>query len=618
MSTIERVRELGDRYRLIASVGRGGSGEVYLAEDTSLRRQVAVKTLHEDLANDDRFLTRFRSEAQSVASLNHPNVMAVHDWGEDDVPFLVMEYLGGGSLRAMLDVDSRLTPSQAIAIGIEACKGLHFAHEAGLVHRDVKPANLMFGHEGRLRIADFGLAHALADADSAAVARLVGTARYASPEQAQGLSIDGKSDVYSLGVTLLEAIAGELPMPRQSAEDTLVWRVENDIEIPDSLPEKLGDALRAMTDRDPAARLSASDAGKALLASAEGLPRPQMLPLVGASAKSLHPSLDDMTVHDDPDATEVARTPTVATRAHEDEPARRWPLIFLVFVGIGVAGWFLYNQTEAAQPSDVEVPAVVGLPLADALTQFGDSWILSEKYDRSPDVDQGAIVRTDPPAGSLLTEGEELRYWVSLGLPLIRVPKDDLIGRSQAQAESTIVAEGLTVGAIERINSEDVGTGLVISVQSEAAELPQGDPVDLVVSLGPEARIIQEPTGDAESYVALLVAAGLGVEQLEDWDPDIPEGGFISIIPEVGTAVEKGETVTVTISMGPEPVPVPASAGRDLGDVLDSLDNLGLLAGALEGSGNAGCPVSGTDPPAGTLLQPGNSVTIFLSECDAP
>jgi serine/threonine-protein kinase len=186
------------------------------------------------------------------------------------------------------------------------------------------------------------------------------------------------------------------------------------------------------------------------------------------------------------------------------------------------------------------------------------------------------------------------------------------------QAEATIVAEGLTVGEVERVNSEDVGAGLVISVQSEAAELPQGDPVDLTVSLGPEARIIPAITDDAESYVALLTTAGLGVEQIEEWHPDVPVGGIISVTPDAGSSIERGESVTVVVSMGPEPVPVPQSAGKDLGDLLDDLEELGLLAGALEGSGQAGCPIVGTDPPAGTLLQPGNSVTIFLSECDAP
>ncbi|MET1049735.1 MAG: protein kinase, partial [Acidimicrobiales bacterium] len=200
-------RVLAGRYRLLAPIGAGGSAQVFLAEDTRLKRRVAVKLLHESYARDEAFIRRFRSEAQTAAGLNHPNLLAVFDWGEDEVPFLVTEFIGGGSLRAMLDQGQRLSISQATLIGLEAAKGLDHAHRQGLVHRDLKPANLLFGEDERLRIADFGLARALADAavtePSGAV---LGTARYASPEQAQGRPLDGSSDIYSLALVLIEAV----------------------------------------------------------------------------------------------------------------------------------------------------------------------------------------------------------------------------------------------------------------------------------------------------------------------------------------------------------------------------------------------------------------------------
>src|ERR1700760_3885014 len=201
-------RVLGKRYRLLSALGTGASAHVYLAEDVSLQRHVAVKVLQPGLATDEAFLKRFRAEARSVASLNHPHVLRVFDWGEDtDGPYLVLEYLGGGSLRDMLDRDVRLSHSQAAVLGAEVAQGLAYAHRRGLVHRDIKPANLLFDDEGRLCIADFGLARALAEAAwTEPAGAVLGTARYASPEQVQGASVDGKSDVYALGLVLIEAV----------------------------------------------------------------------------------------------------------------------------------------------------------------------------------------------------------------------------------------------------------------------------------------------------------------------------------------------------------------------------------------------------------------------------
>ena len=230
-------RVLSGRYRLIAPVGTGASAQVFLADDVRLRRRVAVKVLHAALADDDAFLRRFRAEAQAAAALNHPNIVAVYDWGDDDgTPYIVTEYLGGGSLRAVLDQGVRLTPSQALLVGLEATRALDYAHRRGFVHRDVKPANLLFGEDGRLRIADFGLARALAEAAwTEPQGAVLGTARYASPEQAQGQPVDGKADVYSLGLVLIEAVTGTVPFAADTTIATLMARVGKPVEVPDAL-----------------------------------------------------------------------------------------------------------------------------------------------------------------------------------------------------------------------------------------------------------------------------------------------------------------------------------------------------------------------------------------------
>ena len=555
--------------------------------------------------------------------------MAVYDWGEDDVPFLVMEILSGGSLRSMLDDGAVLTPSQTIALGLDACRGLQYAHAQDLVHRDITPANLLFGDDSRLRIADFGLARALAESGWTEPGKdLVGTARYASPEQAQGMRLTGASDVYSLGLILVEALSGSVPFSADTMLGTLTARVESDVPIPD-VPERLADALRAMTQRDPEQRPTSKQAGTLLLKAAEGLPRPKPLPLVGIPALAVGRAVLDETMHsgsggledldrtvqEAPDRTEVAGTPVVQTS--RDEPVRRWPWLVLSVAAIAVAAWFVINQIGDAGLDEEAVPNVVGLTMEEAIAELGPTWDLQERLDRVTDVPRGQVIRTDPPEGAMLEVGQPLRYWVSLGLPLIRVPVAALIGRSKEQAIAPLAAALLTVGEIDEVNSEEVGAGLVMSVEAPALELPQGDPVDLVVSLGPNLRVIPQagPGTDTDQYIADLVEAGLGVEQSDEFDDEVPLGQFVSIEPPPGSEIARGGQVVIVISAGPVPVPVPETSGLDLGDALDRLDAVGLLAGDLLGSGNARCSVVGTDPPSGTELQPGSAVSVFLSDC---
>ena len=657
--------ELGGRYRLIRSIGRGSSATVFEAEDSILERRVAVKVMHRELSGDKQFLDRFVQEARSAAALSHSNVMLVHDWGEDEsehggTPFLVTELLTGGSLRDMLDQDVVCSPSQVIAFGIDACRALHYAHGQGLVHRDVTPANLMFTGEGDLKIADFGLARALADSGWTEPGKtLVGTARYSSPEQAQGHRLTAASDVYSLGLILIEALSGSAPFSADTLLGTLTARVESDVPIPD-VPEALASVLRSMTQRDPAARPTSHDAGVGLLGSAKGMPRPAALPLVvlpdeldepeatapaevfepssklssspgviagtratnpeGGQLAAVDPDADpDMTVVDLADRTTIAEIPVVDTG---DEPARRWPVLLLAIAVVASIGWFGWQQFSGGNIQAVAVPDVGGLPLEEALAELGDTWVLEEKLERDASVEQGSVVRTEPVAGELLDEGTELSYWVSLGLPLVRVPEEDLVGRSQAQAIGTLEALELSVGDVELINSEEVGEGNVISVSAEALELPIGASVDLVVSLGPQDRVIPEfdETTDADQLVSDLEEAGLGVARLDEFNDEVEEGVVVSITPVPGTQVDRGSQVEVVVSTGPTPVAIPATSGLSLTDTLDLLDAAGFLAQLVSPEGEDGtflasCAVIGTDPPSPTELQPGNTVQVLMSDC---
>jgi len=270
-------RVLGGRYRLIAPIGTGASAQVFLADDVKLRRRVALKVLHPALSDDQAFLRRFRAEARAAAALSHPNLMAVYDWTDEGDPYLVLEYLGGGSLRALLDRGRRLTVGQAVIVGLEAARALDYAHSKGFVHRDIKPANLLFGDEGRLRIADFGLARALSEATWTEPGDgLVGTARYAAPEQASGARVDGKADIYALGLVLIEAVTGVVPLTSESALSTLLRRIDNAVPIPDAMGP-LVSVLAQVGRPDPSERPGADELGRSLLAVARRLDRPDQV-----------------------------------------------------------------------------------------------------------------------------------------------------------------------------------------------------------------------------------------------------------------------------------------------------------------------------------------------------
>ncbi len=438
-------RVVGSQYRLLAPLGTGSSAHVYLAEEVDTRRRVAVKVLHAALAGDDSFLRRFRVEAQAAAVLNHPHITKVFDWGEyEDGPYLVLEYLGGGSLRALLDDRQRLSPSQATSLGAQAAQALAYAHGRGLVHRDVKPGNLLFDEEGRIRISDFGLARALAEAAwTEPVGSLLGTARYASPEQAQGRPVDGRSDVYSLGLLLVEAVTGHVPFVADTTIATLMARVGSSLEPPEALGP-LGAVVAAATAADPAKRLDAASLAGALNDLARVLPAPA--PLLPVSAPSwLEPDskrvmlgegrpfasdggvrtplgdiLDDdarlLPPEGDP-LSGVGRVPVVdpgvsrlrrrgLLRSRTGRPERRWrraaALGLVVLLGGSAYALFGARVLVASHA----LPVLRGLGPAQARAKLAPLHLSLEvtgrRYD--PDVRAGGIVSQDPPA-ALLGQG---------------------------------------------------------------------------------------------------------------------------------------------------------------------------------------------------------------------
>lgn len=626
-------RVLAGRYRLLAPIGAGASAQVFLAEDTRLRRRVAIKLLHESYADDAAFIRRFRSEAQTAAGLNHPNLLAVYDWGEDDVPFLVTEFIGGGSLRAMLDQGRRLSVAQATLIGLEAARGLDHAHRQGLVHRDLKPANLLFGDDGRLRIADFGLARALADAavtePSGAV---LGTARYASPEQAQGRPLTGRSDVYSLALVLIEAVTGHVPFSVDTTIGTLMARVSEPIPVSSRL-EVLAPVLEAAGRVQPEDRPDAAELSGLFLRATEQLDPPAPLPLAGAIV------LPDAAVEVDRDPTMLpepaeagatvfteAEGPAVAdpmpgrlarrrhrkaaTRAAREEAGgrRRGRIVVLTVVGLLLVAAGAVAAYLAVFPEH-EVPELADQSISDIDALVGDlGFDVQLVGERRTGVPAGAVLDQDPDAGEMLREGQALTVTVNRGPEFVAVPAD-LTNVTVDQARATLEAANLRVGFVSEKYNELVVAGTVQSVPSGFEQIPRNSAVDLVVSLGPRPRTVP---ADAVGRPFDEVAAELGDLSLEVIRVDEPtldqaEGTVTRIEPGPGTTVPRDSTVTVYVAVAQ--VEVPDVTGQDPISATEALEALGLTVSRVQGPPNR--DVMATDPAAGTLVDPGSSVVLI-------
>ena len=608
-------RVLSGRYRLIAPIGSGASALVYLADDTRLRRRVAVKLLHQALAEDEAFLRRFRAEAQAAAALNHPHVLAVYDWGDDErEPYLITEYLGGGSLRAMLDAGKRLTPAQTLMIGLEAARGLEYAHTRGFVHRDIKPANLLFGEEGRLRIGDFGLARALAEAAwTEPSGAMLGTARYACPEQARGEAATGKGDIYSLALVLIEAATGRVPFATDTTIATLMARVDTPVDV----PAELGPLRRVLARAgrpDPDERPDAGEFVVGLLAAAEELSRPEPLPLVGATAGG-----SDVTVVDrdptqlpPPTAVEPAFAGDAAPPATAAAPRRRrrWPLVLAAIVAVlavTAAGAFAWNTLLIPNH---KLPNLVGLTEQQATQQIeSNHWKVRRVESRQDGSKKGSVIAQDPGEGKSLQEKKTVTITVSLGNTLVGVPQD-LGGKTIEDATAELAGVGLTLGNQTPQNDETVPEGVIISIDtSTPPQIPKGDPVNVIVSAGPQPRTIPSiaPTTPFDQAAKAIKDLQLVPQRRDDTSDTVPAGQIVGTDPPAGTQVPRNSTVTIIVSKG---LPtIPNVANQSVADATAALQAAGYTVAGV--SGNPSRTVVGTNPPAGTPAKKGTPVTII-------
>ena len=662
-------RVLGKRYRLLSALGTGASAHVYLAEDVSLQRHVAVKVLQPGLAADEAFLKRFRAEARSVASLNHPHVLRVFDWGEDnDEPYLVLEYLGGGSLRDLLDRDVRLSHAQAAMLGAEVAQGLAYAHVRGLVHRDVKPANLLFDEEGRVRIADFGVARALAEAAwTEPAGAMVGTARYISPEAAEGKPVDGRADVYSLALVLYEAVTGTVPFVTDTTMGTLAARIGQTLPHDPALGP-LDDVLARAAAPDVAARLDAAGLSARLGALAAALPSPAPLPLVFPQLEKSAPiagfqapgvgELTETKVAGVAGAgagatavaaggTMVAAGAPVGTKAGPGEvfdaeafgrskgggapmPApkkrhwwrgngfggrRTWVIagvaLAVVLLAAGLAVAFGTNVLTPSHPT----PTLANLTVAEARTSLAKVHMtLAEgRPIKSITVGSGDIVLQSPKAGVTAKEGTTVTVVVSDGPPNVTVPS--LAGMTCAQATNALAAAHFKSVCGPGAYNNNVVAGVLdiwtIGSTQNPTMAPYGATITLVPSLGHEpATVPQIPqTYTFAQAQAALQAVGLTATQNNQSNPTVPNGDVIGTQPASGAQAPYGSAVTVNVSTGPPTTTVPDVKGDSVQQADAALQQAGLTPSGV--SGNPSNNVIGTQPSIGSTVPTGSAVQLF-------
>lgn len=676
-----RGRVLGGRYQLGALIGTGVSAVVHEAVDLQLERAVAVKIVTAAGGNEPGFQRRFRELASELAALSHPNILAVYDWGHEDIglgdrPYLVTELVTGGSLRSMLDRGRTLTPSQALLVGLDACRGLDHAHRKGLINGDVSPSNLLFGADRRVRVADFGLSMLVARTNRQRANDLdLAAARYFSPEQAQDFVIDHKSDVYSLALSLVESVTGAVPFVGDTTVATLTNRIDRLLPVSADLG-----ALASVLDRagrpNPAERSSAAEMGRALVHAAENLPKPAPLPLVtgGPSLFEAPPGQEttseltrfrDSTgatrrdpsgalprdpsgaIPRDPTGPEGTARPgrpagdpsggisrprvvTVDEEGSETEESVRRPrgtvIAYLALVvGLVAASALAVVAYGKLTEKSFDVPTLIGLDEGRARNEVAaNGWEISAIEETTELQPQGMVFRTEPPAGATLREGDEFVLYVSAGPPLATLP--DVTGQTVEAATATLQAAGLSLVVGQQTFDEQVPIGQIISwVVTAQPTLVAGDDVvrntavTVAVSQGPAPREVPALVGlTFEAAQAVVGEYALGVEQAPEqvFDDTLPAGAIVSQLPEPGSVVERGSGIVVTISKGQDLVTLPEVIGLTLEQADPVLREAGFTVGSVEGDAFAGAVIGasfdGRQLAAGEQFPRGTAIDLIL------
>ncbi len=618
----EDLRVLGGRYEVHNRLARGGMAQVYLARDQMLDRPVAVKELVPEFAVDPTFVERFRREAQAAAGLAHANIVGVYDWGtHDGTYFIVMEYIDGPSLSQVIRRDGPLHPRRAAEITSDVAAALGFAHARGIVHRDVKPGNVLLTASGDAKVTDFGIARALSsvDEDLTQTGSVMGTATYFAPEQAQGLPVDARSDLYSLGVVFYEMATGRTPFTGDSPLAIAYKHVQDDPPAPNTiipdLPDPVNAIIMKLLRKDPAERYASAEDLRADLARyARGEPtnaeRDMMAWVAGAIA-----------------ATAAVETATVVQPSVEPQPEEledheptksrtTWFLAGL-FVLLALLAGFLFWLANGLSESQVTVPDVIGLNIAEARETLEDvDFEVEVVDDPESDVEPGLVTDQDPRERTEADKGSTVVLTVSGEPEVVAVP--DISNMPETEAQRILTEHGLR-WTVESIEDPDREPG-VVSGQDPApgTEVEVDSAVKMYVSKGAGEEIVPDLSGSTlSSAQSELQRLGFLVGgPVEESSSSVSSGRVIRTDPAAGSSVDKGSTVTVVVSSGSRTVSVPDVRNQEEATAVQTLSNRGLNSTVATQTVPPGDPAVGRvlsqNPTGGTSVAVGSTVKLLV------
>src|SRR5262245_36433356 len=604
------------RYRIARKLGGGGMADVYLAEDQELGRRVAIKMLHSRYANDEQFVERFRREATHAAGLSHPNIVSIFDRGEfDGSYYIVMEYVEGRTLKELIRSRGLCPVPVAIAYTRQILAALRYAHRNGVIHRDIKPHNVIVDQEGVVKVTDFGIARAGASQMTEEGA-IIGTAQYLSPEQARGAPVDQTSDLYSTGIVLFELLTGQVPFTGDSPVEIAMKHLAETPPAPSELRADVPDdldlvVLRALA-KEPSDRYQSA---AAMDADLETVARGGRVAAETAEAATM--VLAGGGAIDATAATQIARRPPPPNY----EPPKRGRPLWPWLVGIGAAlallvlGFFLYdsirNSIEGSET--VAVPYVVGIPQANAENLITEKGLVPQVHRvSSADVEEGVVIQQSPTEGTKVDKETVVRIDVSSGKPEVQIPS--VVGQTQTDAVAELTRAGLDVQVVEVNSDRDQGT---VTAQSPQAGLTvvEGTRVRINVSKGPKPVTVPSVVGlPYDQAASELQSAGFNVSRI-DQDSDQAAGIVTEQTPSGGSEGSKGSTVTLTVSKGPSTSAVPDVTSQDYAIAQTTLDNAGFRSKIVfEDTSDQtmdGIVIS-QDPVGGSQEKPNAIVTLFV------
>jgi eukaryotic-like serine/threonine-protein kinase len=603
---------LDGRYHIVERIASGGMGEVFRAHDAVLAREVAVKVLHRSLASDQGFVDRFRREARAAATLNHPNIVTVFDWGAvDGVYYMVMEYVHGRSVRDLINGHGRLAPAQAADVIDQTLLALEHAHAKGIVHRDLKPENMLVTTEGVVKLTDLGLARAFADAKATRAGQVSGTVQYLSPEQIRGEPADPRSDLYALGIVAYELLTGRLPFTGETPMAIAYQHLSGDVPAPSSVrgvPADLDAFVAAAVDKERELRPESARVMRDDLRAieADGL-RP---------AASLATLIRELPAAEPASGSTTAKVVAAITESIPlAAPPRRGRLrrvtgILALLIVIAAAAWGLWTYVL---PHTAPVPAVTGATVEEATRQLNEAGFVVQLADGRYDMDvaAGHVLAVDPPEGTDQRLDQPVTLLPSLGPPPVRVPL--VTGDDLGQAVAALRAEGF-VPQIQRKHHDTVPEGTVIEQRPDHGKAPRGSSVTVIVSLGhapvPVPRIVGKTQETAERA---LKDAGFHVIVRTAYSDDVPRGAVISVDPPEHEKADFGSSVTITVSQGPERFPAPDFRGIPPDQARALAEQWGLHPTFYYVPGTPKSVVISQQPDAGTTVHAGDTILLFVA-----